>query len=61
VHYSLPVHRQPLYLDLGYATTRMPVAESMAERVLSLPVHPGLADGDLERIISAVREAVTAA
>ena len=61
VHYPLPVHRQPLYLDLGYGTTSLPFAESMAEQVLSLPVHPGLAEGDLERIISAVREAVAAA
>ena len=61
VHYPLPVHRQPLYLDLGYGTTSLTVAESMAEVVLSLPVHPALAAGDLERVINAMREAVTEA
>ena len=61
VHYPLPVHRQPLYLDLGYGAISMPVAERLAEQVLSLPVHPGLVEGDLERIVSAVREAVATA
>jgi len=58
VHYPIPVHRQPLYVDLGYQNTSLPVAEGMAEEVLSLPVHPGLSDADIDRIIDSVREAV---
>lgn len=56
VHYAVPVHRQPLYLELGYADVSAPVAEKMASQVLSLPVHPGLTDSDLDRIIEAVRK-----
>ena len=61
VHYPIPVHRQPLYLDLGYGNQSFPVAERMAAAVLSLPVHPGLQDSDVDRIIDSVREAVTGA
>jgi len=32
----------------------MPVTDRVAEMVLSLPVHPLLSAGDLERIVAAV-------
>ena len=34
----------------------MPRAEAAAREVLSLPVHPGLRDGDLDRIVHSIRE-----
>ncbi len=37
-----------------------PVARRCADEVLSLPVHPHLAQGDLERIVAAVRRALHA-
>jgi dTDP-4-amino-4,6-dideoxygalactose transaminase len=55
VFYPIPMHRQPLYQRLGYGGLRMPVAERLCDEVLSLPVHPGLAEGDVERIADAVR------
>lgn len=61
VHYPVPVHRQPLYIDLGYGQVSLPISERVAGEVLSLPVHPGLDDGDLERIIDSVRTAVSTA
>jgi perosamine synthetase len=56
IHYAVPVHRQPLYAKLGYEKVSMPVAEKLAEHVLSLPVHPALTESDLERIIDSVRK-----
>jgi dTDP-4-amino-4,6-dideoxygalactose transaminase len=61
VHYELPVHRQPLYVGLGYRDVALPQAERAASQVLSLPVHPALADDDLDRIVEAVREAAASA
>jgi dTDP-4-amino-4,6-dideoxygalactose transaminase len=55
VHYEVPVHRQPQYLSMGYGEVSLPLTESVADHVLSLPVHPALTDGDLDRIIEAVR------
>jgi perosamine synthetase len=60
VHYAVPVHRQPMYIDLGYGNVSLPIAERTAGQVLSLPVHPGLTESDLDRIIDSVRRAATA-
>ncbi|MCK4733177.1 MAG: DegT/DnrJ/EryC1/StrS family aminotransferase, partial [Methanophagales archaeon] len=47
VHYPLPVHRQPLYQELGYEAEQCPTATRMSDIVLSLPIHQGLTDSDL--------------
>ncbi len=60
IHYAVPVHRQPLYLELGYGDVSMPEAERAAAEVLSLPVHPALTDADLDRIVESVRKAAAA-
>ena len=49
VYYPLPIHRQPLYRNLGY-DTHLPVSEEAASEVISLPVHPSLTREDLEYI-----------
>ncbi len=61
VHYPIPVHRQPLYVGLGYGDVSLPVSEAAARQVLSLPVHPGLSESDLDRIIDSVRRAAATA
>ncbi|HII00743.1 TPA: DegT/DnrJ/EryC1/StrS aminotransferase family protein [Methanosarcinaceae archaeon] len=55
VHYPMPIHKQPLYLELGYED-RLPVSEKAAEEVLSLPVHPGVTEPNVQQIIAAVKE-----
>ncbi len=54
VFYPAPIHRQPLYQRLGYGDLDLPVAQRLAEEVLSLPVHPALTSDDLEQIAKAV-------
>lgn len=44
----------------GVIPADVPVAFDMARRVLSLPVHPKLSDGDLDTIVGAVREVLGA-
>ena len=51
VYYPTPIHEQPAY-D-GWSGD-FPVAERAAERVLSLPVHPGLDAEDVDAVASAV-------
>ncbi len=55
IHYPMPIHKQPLYLELGYEDL-LPVSEKAAEEVLSLPVHPGVSEMDTQKIIEAIRE-----
>jgi dTDP-4-amino-4,6-dideoxygalactose transaminase len=54
IYYPVPVHRQQLYLDLGYGNKSFPESERAAREVLSLPIHPGLSQEDLETIVAAV-------
>lgn len=53
IHYPTPIHKQPLYQDLGYCDV-LPVAETACREVLSLPVHPSLTRDDLDYIVQAV-------
>lgn len=61
VHYAVPVHRQPLYIELGYGDVSLPASEAAANQVLSLPVHPGVTESDLDRIIDSVRKVAATA
>ncbi len=54
VHYPTPIHLTQAYAHLGYAPGSLPVCERLAERVCSLPLFPGMSDGELERVAAAV-------
>ena len=55
VHYPLPVHLQPAYLNrLPMAPGGLPVTESVSGQILSLPLHPHLTEEEADRIVSAV-------
>jgi dTDP-4-amino-4,6-dideoxygalactose transaminase len=50
VYYPIPNHRLPSFrLELD-----LPQTEIAAQQALSLPVHPALSQGDLERVAAAV-------
>jgi len=54
VHYPTPIHLTEAYAHLGQAPGSLPVCERLAERVCSLPLFPGMSDGELERVAGAV-------
>jgi len=51
VLYPVPIHRQPAYHD---ASLSFQHTEQACDSVLSLPMHPGLSDDDVARIIREV-------
>jgi len=53
VFYPLGAHRFPHIREV-IGDVEMPITDRVAETVLSLPVHPLLSAGDLERIVAAV-------
>jgi dTDP-4-amino-4,6-dideoxygalactose transaminase len=55
VHYPLPLHRQPIFRGHGIDRD-FPVSTRLAKSVLSLPVHPGVKDEDLDYIVRSVRK-----
>ncbi len=58
VHF-IPIHLHPYYRDkYGYRPEDFPVAYSNYLRMLSLPLHPGLSDEDVQDVIEAVLDIV---
>ena len=54
VHF-IPIHLHPYYRDrYGYAPADFPVAKGAYDRMLSLPLHPGLSPADVDDVIGAV-------
>ena len=51
VHYE-PLHMQPYYACQGQ--DRLPVAEEVWTKLLTLPLYPDLSDSDQDRVIAAV-------
>jgi dTDP-4-amino-4,6-dideoxygalactose transaminase len=55
IHYPIPPHKSGAYAD--YAGPDLPVAEQLADEVLSLPIGPHLPLEDVDRVARAVRDA----
>lgn len=59
VHY-IPVPWHPYYQRLGYVKGQWPIAEAVYERIISLPIWPGMTDLDVADVIKAVTKVVEA-
>jgi UDP-4-amino-4,6-dideoxy-N-acetyl-beta-L-altrosamine transaminase len=58
VHY-LPVHLHPYYRErLGTKPGQCPAAEAAFERLITLPLFPGMSDGDVADVIAAVEKVI---
>lgn len=55
IHYPIPPHRSGAYTALGYNFGDFPIAEELAQTIISLPIGPHLFETDQERVIDAVR------
>jgi len=53
IHYPIPIHRQPLYKNLGY---NLPISEKFSNEVVSLPSYPGLEDDDIKVVCEKINE-----
>lgn len=42
IHYPIPCHLQPAFTFLGHSRGDFPVAEFLSDRILSLPIYPGI-------------------
>jgi len=55
IYYPVPLHLQKAYHYLGYRKGDFPMAESLADRVISLPMHTELREAHLMRIVEAIK------
>ncbi len=56
LYYIPPLHLQEIYRRLGFGQGDLPVSESTAARMLSLPVFPQISDSQIEGVASALAE-----
>ncbi|HHK60357.1 MAG TPA: DegT/DnrJ/EryC1/StrS family aminotransferase [Desulfobacterales bacterium] len=54
IYYPRPLHLQAAFAYLGYPAGALPVAEDVAGRIFSLPMHPYLAEQDIDRVVAAL-------
>ncbi len=60
IHYPIPIHVQPAYLDLGYKKGDFPVTESCAHQVLSLPMYAEISQDQIEYVAKTIRNFLSA-
>jgi len=53
IHYPLPIHLQPFYKSI-LQTKELKITESIAKKILSLPMYPELLDEEVEEVSVAV-------
>lgn len=55
IHYPIPPHLSGAYADMGLPPGSLPLAETLAETVLSLPMGPHIQDDQIAYVMEAVR------
>lgn len=60
IHYPIPSHLQQAYADANFAVGAFPLAERMANQVLSLPMGPATTVADASAVVQAVQIAAEA-
>jgi dTDP-4-amino-4,6-dideoxygalactose transaminase len=57
IYYPRPLHKQPAYASC-HDGAALPVAESLSERIMALPIHPDLTDSQVRRVAAVLRAAL---
>jgi dTDP-4-amino-4,6-dideoxygalactose transaminase len=56
LHYPVPLHLQQAYASLGYHKVDFPVTEQVTERIVSLPMYPGMSMEAADYVSDAILE-----
>lgn len=56
IYYPKPLHRQEAFLSTSDDGAGYPVSEKMADRILSIPVHPYIKEEEIQRVVDVVAE-----
>ncbi|TWT13551.1 DegT/DnrJ/EryC1/StrS aminotransferase family protein [Reyranella sp. CPCC 100927] len=55
IHYPIPPHLQQAYASLGMGRGDQPLAEQIAETILSLPISPHMPTAHVDTVVNALR------
>ena len=62
IHYPVPPHRSKAYSTIDLGRVRLPylpIADSLSESVLSIPIGPHLSTGQIEDVAAMLLETIT--
>ncbi len=58
VHF-IPLYRHPFYRNkFGYKPNQFPNSEWLYERIVSLPIYPGMSNAQVKRVIKAIKKII---
>ena len=60
IYYPKCLHEQPVFASLGYKWGDFPESEKASREVISLPMHPFLAESDQDRVVESIRRGAAA-
>jgi dTDP-4-amino-4,6-dideoxygalactose transaminase len=55
IHYPVPPHLQQAYQHLGYKKGDSPIAEKLADTMLSLPIWPGMSQNEVSIVVDTIK------
>jgi dTDP-4-amino-4,6-dideoxygalactose transaminase len=55
IHYAIPIHLNPAFVK--YSHSNLPVTESIANEILSLPLYPGMKRKEVFKVIKGIKNA----
>ena len=58
IYYPKPLHLHPLFGG-PHRAGEFPVSERVAKQIIALPIHPTLTESELERVVDALKTAVS--
>ncbi|MDE2027408.1 MAG: DegT/DnrJ/EryC1/StrS family aminotransferase [Candidatus Omnitrophica bacterium] len=58
IHYPIGLHLQEAYAELGYKKGDFPVAEKVADQVMSLPMFPHMTREQVETVVAALKKSL---
>lgn len=56
IHYPVPIHLQKAYKDLGYKQGDFPIAEEIANTVLSIPMWYGMKQEEIDYVVETLNQ-----
>lgn len=56
IHYPIPPHLQQAYVDRGMKIGDFPIAEKMANEVLSIPIGPQMNVGQINAVVANIKQ-----
>ena len=55
IHYPIAPHEQRAYANAGFAPDAFPLAARIGKEIVSLPIGPHMADGDVDAVVAGIR------